>query len=201
MASLMTVKEVAEYLKVHKRTIYRLLRQGDIPAAQIGHQWRFDREAIDDWLHQLSASSRMPKKATILVIDDEDMIIDLFKETLKDKGYSIRSARNGLDGLRLSNEADIDLVFLDLRLPGMNGAEVLRQLKVTKPYLPVVIMTGYPDSDVMARALTQGPFALMNKPFTDRDILTAVNSFIKASGQIQTEGLSHSKNKSEEPTK
>jgi excisionase family DNA binding protein len=201
MAGLMTVKEVAEYLKVNKRTIYRLLRRGAIPAAQIGHQWRFDRETVDDWINQLSASNRIIRRATILVVDDEDMIIELFKESLKGKGYSIRSARNGLDALQLLNELEIDLVFLDLKLRGMDGAEIYRRLKDTKPYLPVVIMTGYPDSEVMAKALTQGPFALRSKPFTDKDILAAVNSFIRTGEQIQREELSNSKNKTEEPIK
>jgi len=192
MAKLMTVVEVAEYLKVNKRTIYRLLQRGAIPAAQIGHQWRFDREIIDDWIRKLSAPSSLGRRATILVIDDEDMIIELFKETLKDRGYSLKSASNGLDGLRLAKEFDVDMVFLDLKVPGMNGVEIFRRIKNKKPNLPVIIMTGYPDSDLMAQVLTQGPFAIMNKPFTDKDITTAVSSFLKAGDRIQEEELSHS---------
>ena len=70
MAKLMTVKEVAEYLKINKRTVYRLLQHNTIPAARIGHQWRFDKETIDDWINQLSSSSRNIKKTTILIIDE-----------------------------------------------------------------------------------------------------------------------------------
>ena len=192
MVKLMTVIEVAEYLKVNKRTIYRLLQRGAITAAQIGNQWRFDREIIDDWIRKLSASSSFGRRATILVIDDENMIIELFRETLKGRDYSLLSARNGIDGLRLLSELDIDMVFLDLKVPGMNGAEIFRRIKNKKPNLPVIIMTGYPDSDLMAQALAQGPFAIMNKPFTDNDITTAVSSFLKAGDRIQEEELSHS---------
>lgn len=192
MPKLLTVTELAKYLRVNKRTIYRLLEKGNIPSAKIGHQWRFDREAINDWIRELSTSSRIQKRATILVIDDEDMIIELFKETLKGRGYSLKSAGNGLDGLRLVKELDVDVVFLDLKVPGMNGVEIFRRIKDKKPNLPVIIMTGYPDSDLMAQVLTQGPFAVMNKPFTGKDITTAVGSFLKANYRTQEEELSHS---------
>jgi len=76
-------------------------------------------------------------------------------------------------------QQDLDLVFLDLKMPGMDGAELFRQIKAIKPELPVTIITGYPDSDMMVRALAQGPFGVMNKPFGESDIITAVHSFLR----------------------
>jgi FixJ family two-component response regulator len=73
------------------------------------------------------------------------------------------------------------MVFLDLKMPGMDGAEFFRQMKTIKPRLPVIIITGYPDSDIMARALAQAPFGLMNKPFNESDIITAANTFLPVS--------------------
>jgi len=66
-------------------------------------------------------------------------------------------------------------------MPGMDGAEFFRQIKTIMPQLPVIIITGYPDSDIMARALAQAPFGLMNKPFDESDIITAVNTFLPVS--------------------
>ncbi|MFC1956737.1 response regulator [Chloroflexota bacterium] len=192
MPTLLTAEELAEYLRVNKRTIYRLLEEGDIPAARIGHQWRFDKGTIEAWLHQLSESNGK-KKANILVIDDEEMIIEMFREVLKGTDYRLLSARNASDALRTIQGLYIGMVFLDLKMPGMNGVELFRRIKNTKPNLPVVIMTGYPQGELMNQALAQGPFAVMNKPFTDRDVMEAVSSFLKTGSQISRKEVSEVK--------
>lgn len=176
MMELMTAKEVAEYLRVSKKTVHRLLRRGNIPAAKVGYQWRFDKTLIDDWLHQSSVGGR----GNILVVDDDEVIRALFTETLGELGHRVIAVGTGYEGLELVRQRDFDMVFLDLKMPGMDGAELFRQIKTIKPNLPVVIITGYPDSDMMARALANGPFGVMNKPFSESDILAAVNSFIQA---------------------
>ncbi len=85
-------------------------------------------------------------------------------------------------GLELVKQQDFDLVFLDLKMPEMDGAELFRQIKTIKPKLPVTIITGYPDSDMMARALAQGPFGIMSKPFGESDIVAAVANFLRVTG-------------------
>jgi excisionase family DNA binding protein len=174
MTELMTVEEVADYLRVTKKTIYRLLRRDSIPATKVGHQWRFDKDAIDEWLHQNPAGG----KKDILVIDDEEMIRSLFKETLEELGHRVTAAETSAKGLEVVKQSESDLVFLDLKMPGMNGAELFQQIKTIKPQLPVIIITGYPDSDMMAQALAQGPLGVMNKPFGESDIITAVSNFL-----------------------
>jgi CheY-like chemotaxis protein len=72
------------------------------------------------------------------------------------------------------------LVFLDLKMPDMDGAELLKQLRSLKPILPVTVITGYPGSEMMERALQQGPIGVMEKPFDAPDIVTAVNSLLRA---------------------
>jgi len=175
MIELMTVKEVASYLRVTERTIYRLLRRGSIPATKVGRQWRFNRASIDEWLRWDVAR----EQAGILVIDDEEAIRALFEETLDKRGYRVVTARNGSEGLELVKQRDFALVFLDLKMPGMDGAELFRHIKTINPNLPVVIITGYPNSDMMARALAHGPFGIMKKPFNDLDIIMAVNTFLQ----------------------
>jgi len=175
MAKLMTVGEVADYLRVTEKTVYRLLERGKIPATKVGRQWRFDTTTVDKWLRQNSARVR----ANILVVDDEEVIRQLFEETLEELGHRVITAGNAASALKVVKEQDLDLVFLDLKMPGMDGAELFRQIKAEKPKLPVAIITGYPDSDMMARALAQGPFGVMNKPFGESDIVTAVNNFLR----------------------
>jgi excisionase family DNA binding protein len=177
MAKLMTVEEAALYLRVGKKTIYRLLKQGKIPATRVGQQWRFNKASIDEWLHQKPAETG----ANILVVDDEEIIRSLFKKTLEELGHKVIAAETGLKGLELLKQRDFAMVFLDLKMPGMDGAEFFRQMKTIKPQLPVIIITGYPDSDIMARALAQAPFGLMNKPFNESDIITAANTFLPVS--------------------
>ena len=175
MAELMTVEELAAYLRVTKKTVYRLLKRGIIPVAKVGRQWRFDKASIDEWLHQKPVET----KTSILVIDDEKTIRLIFKQTLEELGHRVQVAESALKGLELIKQQDFDMIFLDLKMAGMDGAELFRQIKTIKPKLPVIIITGYPDSDIMARALVQGPFGVMNKPFSESDIVTAVNAFIR----------------------
>jgi len=179
MAELMTVEEVASYLRVTKKTIYRLLKRGSVSATKVGHQWRFDKASIDEWLLQKPAETR----ANILVVDDEEVVRLLFKKTLEELGHSVITAESAADGLELVKKQDFALVFLDLKMPGMDGAELFRQIKTIKPKLPVTIITGYPDSDMMVRALAQGPCGVMNKPFSESDIVAAVNVFLRITKQ------------------
>ena len=174
MTEFMTVQKLADYLGLNKQTIYRLLEQGKIPAIKIGRSWRFDKTVIDGWLRQKTVGI----KASILVIDDEPTICSLIKMTLEDQGHRVLTTESPSEGLELVKQQDFDLIFLDLKMPGMDGAEVFRQIGILKPSLPVIIITGYPDSDVMSRALAHGPFGVMNKPFGESDIITAVNSFL-----------------------
>jgi excisionase family DNA binding protein len=175
MAELMTVEEVAQYLRVTKKTVYSLLRQGKIPATKVGQQWRFDRAAINKWLHQRSVGGN----AHILVIDDDDTILALFQDILVELGHRVAVADNGDEGLKLIKQQEFDLVFVDLKMPGMNGAELFRRIRAVKPDLQVIIITGYPDSDLMAQALARGPFGVMYKPFSDQDIIVAVKRFLQ----------------------
>lgn len=175
MTELMTLSEMADYLRFTKKTIYRLLEGNRIPAIKVGRKWRFDKDTIDEWLQENSVG----RKASILVVDDEEIIQALIKETVEELGHRVALAGTGSKALELVKQQDFDLVFLDLKLPELDGAELFHQIKTIKPKLPVIIITGYPDSDMMARALAHGPFGLMNKPFSESDIITAVSSFLR----------------------
>ncbi len=179
MTEFMTPDEAASYLRVTKKTIYRLARLDKIPATKVGQQWRFRKAEIDEWLRRNSTGTT----ASILVIDDEESIRSLFKETLEDSGHKVITAATGSKGLELVKKRDFDLVFLDLKMPGMDGVELFRQIKSIKPDLPVAIITGYPGSEMMAQALALSPLGVMNKPFNEADIASTVANFLRISGR------------------
>ena len=176
MPQLMTVEELGKYLRFNKRTIYRLLKQGDIPAIKIGNKWRFPQDTIDIWLRDKMGGAR----ARILVIDDDEFVRSVFRETLVEEGHVVLTAGSSAEGIKYVEQGGIDMVFLDLKMPEMDGAEVLRHIRGKVPELPVTIITGYPDSDMMARALQYGPIGVMQKPFDSSAIIIAVNSLLFA---------------------
>ena len=87
--------------------------------------------------------AEQPRK--ILVVDDEDSIQLLYREELEDEGYEVISVMNGEDALKEFNENPPDLVVLDINMPGIDGIEVLRQMKQAKPGIPVILSSAYPE--------------------------------------------------------
>jgi excisionase family DNA binding protein len=170
----MTLEELAGYLRVTNKTIYRLLEKRKIPAMKVGRLWRFNKSSIDLWLEQNSVKTM----AMILVIDDDAAICSLFKDTLSEIGHIVTTVNESSRGLELVKEHDYSLVFLDLKMPEIDGAEVFKQIRQIKPELPVTIITGYPEGDLMMKALSHGPLGVMSKPFSSSDIITAVNNYL-----------------------
>ena len=182
MAELMTLDEVANYLRVTEKTIYRLLKRRKIPATRVGQRWRFDKASIDRWLHRNTVGA----ERRILVVDDEETVGSLFKETLEELGHRVTAVLSSSEGLELVKKGGFDLVFLDLKMPTIDGAELFQQIRAIQHQLPVVIITGYPDSQLMARALAEGPFGVMNKPFGESDIVTAATNFLSITQRSQS---------------
>jgi CheY-like chemotaxis protein len=85
----------------------------------------------------------MAKK--ILVVDDEEHVRQLFKEELTEEGYDVYLAADGEEAIRMVDEIQPDLVTLDVRMPGMDGIEVLRVLKEKRRDLPMIMCTAYPE--------------------------------------------------------
>lgn len=174
MAELLTTKEIAEYLKLRPETVLRKVKKREIPAIKLGGRFRFDKGEVDDWLHQKAAA-----KGRILVVDDEEIIRQLFRETLQREGHSVLTAQSGSEALKLIKDWDFDLIFLDLKMPKLNGAETFRKIRRISGTVPIVIITGFPISKLMEEALNQGPFGVMKKPFAPSDIRTAADRFLR----------------------
>ena len=119
----------------------------------------------------------------ILVIDDEPVIRDLLYDVLTRKGYRVDTAEDGSRGLEKAKTKKYDVVFTDIRMPGMNGVEVYKRLKVISPESQVIVMTGYGLEQMIQEALHLGAFADIKKPFDLKLIYNLVEKAVEKTKQ------------------
>ena len=121
----------------------------------------------------------MNTKLQVLVIDDDAVVGRSFDRVLSDKGYEVSTALSGEEALDTMNNNDFDLVFTDIKMPGMDGLEVTERIKERCPWTPVVVITGYGTEDNEAKASVLGASGFVRKPLTPEMIesvaLKAVN--------------------------
>jgi len=113
-------------------------------------------------------------KGKILVVDDEDIVRTSCSRTLVPEGYDVRLAKNGVEGLQMAAEERFDLVLTDLKMPDMDGIDVLRNIKEKWPETHVIIVTGYQTVDTAVKAIKLGANNYIEKPFTPDALLSAV---------------------------
>ena len=116
----------------------------------------------------------VPKK--ILIIDDEPEICTMVTEFLIDAGYAANFALNGSEGLQSIEKNIPSLVLLDIGLPGMGGVEVMREIQKKHPSLPVIILTGYKDTETVKKLIEYGACEYLTKPI---NLETLLNQFVK----------------------
>ena len=158
--TLLTVKETAEYLRIPLPTVYYLVQRGQLPAIQIGGRWRIKKEALDrDVLREEGES-----QPSVLVVDDDESLQEMFKLFLKKAGFARVIVGTGKEALVALKKQQFNLCFLDLMLPDTTGDQLYKEMKKTHPELPVVIITGYPDSVMLDNILKHGPVTVLKKP-------------------------------------
>ncbi len=108
----------------------------------------------------------MSTKLQVLVIDDDAVVGRSFDRVLSEKGYEVSTALSGEEALDTMNNTDFDLVFTDIKMPGMDGLEVTERIKARCPWTPVVVITGYGTEDNEAKASVLGASGFVRKPLT-----------------------------------
>ena len=170
----MTAQDLSSYLKITTTTIYKLAQQGDIPSFKIGSEWRFKKELIDRWLE--AGAGHAPKK--VLVVDDEPAIGTLYGKALDKKKFKVDAVTSGAEAIKAVSRENYDFIFLDLKMPDMNGVETFKEIKKINQRTMVVIVTAYPDSDLLVEAMKLGPLTVILKPFELGDIQKSVDSVV-----------------------
>jgi DNA-binding NtrC family response regulator len=118
-------------------------------------------------------------KGKILVIDDTKNIKMMIGKILSTEGYQVDLAENGHEGLVLFNNTEYDLVLLDIRMPHMNGTEVLKLIKENKPDTSVIIITAYPTIKNAVDCIKLGAVDYLRKPFSAEKIKHVVEKIIE----------------------
>jgi len=125
----------------------------------------------------------MAKK--ILVVDDEKSILDSLAGILSDEGFEPVCAGSAEEGLKMIDEEEIDLVLLDIWMPGMDGLAALEEIKRRDPVLPVIMISGHGNIETAVKATKKGAFDFIEKPPSYDKIVVAVNNGLKMSKLVE----------------
>ncbi len=127
--------------------------------------------------------ARLPEERhrKALVVDDDPSVRRLFARVLSDGGWDSVCVESGEEALEQLEIQSFDLIFLDLIMAGMNGAETLREIRKIDSNPQVVIVTAYPESEIMAQILEVGPLTLIRKPFVVEELEAVLKSTVAKS--------------------
>lgn len=112
----------------------------------------------------------MQQERKILVIDDEEVVLDSCTQVLSGPECKVITAYNGEQGLQLVDEIKPDLIFLDLKMPGLSGMEVLERIRAKHPLMVVIVITGYATVSSAVEAMKKGAFDFLPKPFSPEEL-------------------------------
>ena len=122
--------------------------------------------------------------ALILVIEDEPGIVDFLERGLAANGFDVISAPDGDQGLERALTADVDLVVLDMMLPGRTGIEVLERLRNSKPAVPVIVLTALNEIEHRVEGLDAGAADYLSKPFSLSELAARIRAQLRMAAQM-----------------
>ena len=126
---------------------------------------------------------------TVLIVDDEKNYLLVLEALLTKEGFQVLTAGSGSEALAVLREAEIDLVLTDMKMPGMDGIELLTAIKETDPDLPVIVMTAFGTVDRAVEAMKLGAFDYLTKPFENKELLVTVAKALELSRLIRQNQL------------
>ena len=122
----------------------------------------------------------------ILVIEDEPAIVDFLERGLRAEGFAVESAADGIEGTRRALGDGVDLVVLDMMLPGRSGAELLETLRETRPTLPVIVLTARGEVEDRVAGLDAGAVDYLVKPFALAELAARIRAQLRVALQAPT---------------
>lgn len=124
----------------------------------------------------------------ILVVEDDEEMNDMLESTLQARGYNVSSAYNGQEAIDRCKKETFDLVITDVRLPGMDGVEMLGKIKKIQPKLKSIVITGYASEDTPVRAIRCQVSDYLFKPFSLQYFLGSVTRVVEADSERASKG-------------
>ena len=121
----------------------------------------------------------MGETARILIVDDDENIRKVLAAILEDEGYTVESVGSAKEAIRRARKKFYNLALIDIRLPDMEGTELLRKIKDTTPRMRKIIVTGYPTLQNAIEAVNKRADAYIMKPFDVRKVLEAIRDQLK----------------------
>src|SRR3954466_7641743 len=116
----------------------------------------------------------------ILIVDDEEVLRDVLETVLRREGFDVLLASSGEEALNvLDGSEEVDLVILDIMLPGISGIDTLRSIRVAPPSLPVIIIAAFSSIDGAIEAMKHGAFHYIPKPFKNEEVVLTVNKALE----------------------
>jgi DNA-binding NtrC family response regulator len=116
----------------------------------------------------------MEKRANILIVDDNISLAKTMSLILKRKGYEVTTAPDGLAAIKRVKERPFDLIFMDIKMPLMDGVETYRKIKKIRPETIVIMMTAYAVENLVAQALKEGAYGIIYKPLDIEKIISLI---------------------------
>src|SRR6476659_7981276 len=116
----------------------------------------------------------------VLIVDDEEVLREVLDAVLRREGFEVAMAASGEEALAVLDEDDnIDLVILDIMLPGISGIDTLRSIRISNPHLPVIIITAFSSIDGAIEAMKYGAYHYIPKPFKNEEVIITVNKALE----------------------
>ena len=110
-------------------------------------------------------------KIRVLLVDDEKDFIDVLAERLEARDFAVSKAYDGTEALKLIRENDVDVVLLDVQMPGKDGVEVLREIKAHNPLIEVIMLTGHSTVESAVAGMKIGAYDYLLKPTDTKDLV------------------------------
>ena len=124
----------------------------------------------------------------ILVVDDEPLVRSSLGELLTISGYSVSTAANGKEALELLKNYNADIVITDMKMPVMDGIQLLKRIKAGHPGTPVIMISGYGSIESAVEAMKEGAYDYVTKPIVDNEIKIVIERLMKQR-QLQEENI------------
>ncbi len=115
----------------------------------------------------------------VMIVDDEEVLRDVLEVVLRREGFDVVLAASGEEALNLLDGDEVDLVILDVMLPGISGIDTLRAIRIANPTLPVVVITAFSSIDGAIEAMKFGAFHYIPKPFKNEEVVLTVNKALE----------------------